>query len=136
MSHNGCYDNSFFCPKGFELPILTQTKIGFYKMPAQILLIFTITLVACTTIPSKKESMVKVMSTSTVDGINNQELRFTGTIRNIYRVISRKIRDFSEEQLQNLTAITWLYRGETHRAYQALDDARPCRMFRRKVCPV
>ena len=39
--------------------------------------------------------------------------------RNIYRVISRKIRDFSEEQLQNLTAITWLYRGETDR-YLAL----------------
>jgi type I restriction enzyme M protein len=35
--------------------------------------------------------------------------------RNIYRVISRKIRDFSDEQLQNLTAITWLYRGQTNR---------------------
>jgi type I restriction enzyme M protein len=35
--------------------------------------------------------------------------------RNIYRVISRKIRDFSEEQLANLTAIVWLYRGQTDR---------------------
>lgn len=35
--------------------------------------------------------------------------------RSVYRVISRKIRDFSEEQLQNLSAIVWLYRGEQHR---------------------
>lgn len=35
--------------------------------------------------------------------------------RSLYRVISRKIRDFSEEQLQNLAAITWLYRGEHDR---------------------
>lgn len=35
--------------------------------------------------------------------------------RNIYRVISRKIRDFSDEQLANLTAIVWLYRGQTER---------------------
>src|SRR5207253_1659899 len=27
----------------------------------------------------------------------------------------RKIRDFSDEQLKNLTAITWLYRGEKAR---------------------
>ena len=39
--------------------------------------------------------------------------------RNVYRVISRKIRDFSDEQLNNLTAITWLYRGEQDR-YLAL----------------
>ena len=41
--------------------------------------------------------------------------------RNVYRVISRKIRDFSDEQLANLTAITWLYRGEQDR-YLALID--------------
>lgn len=35
--------------------------------------------------------------------------------RHIYRVISRKLRDFSEEQLAGLTAIAWLYRGETER---------------------
>ena len=39
--------------------------------------------------------------------------------RNVYRVISRKIHDFSDEQLANLTAITWLYRGEQDR-YLAL----------------
>jgi type I restriction enzyme M protein len=35
--------------------------------------------------------------------------------RSLYRVISRKIRDFSEEQLKNLAAIAWLYRGEQDR---------------------
>lgn len=35
--------------------------------------------------------------------------------RHIYRVISRKIRDFSDEQLQNISAIVWLYRGEQAR---------------------
>ncbi len=35
--------------------------------------------------------------------------------RSVYRVVSRKIRDFSDEQLANLTAIVWLYRGETER---------------------
>jgi len=35
--------------------------------------------------------------------------------RGVYRVISRKIRDFSDEQLANLTAIVWLYRGQTDR---------------------
>lgn len=39
--------------------------------------------------------------------------------RNVYRVISRKIRDFSDEQLANLTAIVWLYRRQTDR-YLAL----------------
>lgn len=42
--------------------------------------------------------------------------------RNIYRVISRKLRDFSDEQLEGLTAIAWLYRGETDR-YLALVDS-------------
>jgi type I restriction enzyme M protein len=35
--------------------------------------------------------------------------------RNVYRVVSRKIRDFSDEQLANLTAVVWLYRGEEER---------------------
>lgn len=30
--------------------------------------------------------------------------------RNIYRKVTRKIYDFSPEQLANLTAIVWLYR--------------------------
>ncbi len=35
--------------------------------------------------------------------------------RNIYRKVTRKIYDFSLEQLQNLLAIVWLYRGEKDR---------------------
>jgi type I restriction enzyme M protein len=35
--------------------------------------------------------------------------------RNIYRKVTRKIYDFSPEQLQNLTAIVWLYRGQQDR---------------------
>ena len=35
--------------------------------------------------------------------------------RNIYRKVTRKICDFSPEQLQNLTAIVWLYRGQRDR---------------------
>jgi type I restriction enzyme M protein len=35
--------------------------------------------------------------------------------RHIYRVVTRKIRDFSDEQLANLTAIVWLHRGQTDR---------------------
>jgi type I restriction enzyme M protein len=35
--------------------------------------------------------------------------------RNIYRKVTRKIYDFSPEQLQNITAIVWLYRGQPER---------------------
>src|SRR5215213_680440 len=35
--------------------------------------------------------------------------------RNIYRKVTRKIYDFSPEQLQNLSAIVWLYRGQKER---------------------
>jgi len=35
--------------------------------------------------------------------------------RHIYRKVTRKIFDFSPEQLANLTSIVWLYRGETQR---------------------
>ncbi len=35
--------------------------------------------------------------------------------RNIYRKVTRKIYDFSPEQMLNLSAIIWLYRGETKR---------------------
>jgi type I restriction enzyme M protein len=35
--------------------------------------------------------------------------------RNIYRKVTRKIYDFSPEQLQNLLAIVWLYRGQAGR---------------------
>jgi type I restriction enzyme M protein len=35
--------------------------------------------------------------------------------RNVYRKVTRKIYDFSPEQLQNLTSIVWLYRGQQGR---------------------
>ena len=35
--------------------------------------------------------------------------------RNIYRKVTRKINDFSPEQMQNLSAIIWLYRGNCDR---------------------
>jgi len=35
--------------------------------------------------------------------------------RNVYRKVTRKIFDFSPEQQQNLTAVVWLYRGESER---------------------
>lgn len=35
--------------------------------------------------------------------------------RNVYRKVTRKIYDFSPEQLKNLTSIVWLYRGESDR---------------------
>jgi len=35
--------------------------------------------------------------------------------RNVYRKVTRKIYDFSPEQLQNLLSIVWLYRGEPER---------------------
>ncbi|HUW44381.1 MAG TPA: N-6 DNA methylase [Dehalococcoidia bacterium] len=35
--------------------------------------------------------------------------------RNVYRKVTRKIYDFSPEQLQNILAITWLYRGQSDR---------------------
>ena len=35
--------------------------------------------------------------------------------RNVYRKVTRKIYDFSPEQMANLTSIVWLYRGENER---------------------
>ena len=35
--------------------------------------------------------------------------------RNVFRKVTRKIYDFSPEQLANLTSIVWLYRGQTDR---------------------
>jgi len=42
--------------------------------------------------------------------------------RNIYRKVTRKIYDFSPEQLQNLTAIVWLYRGQPERFIALVQD--------------
>src|SRR5258708_16288203 len=35
--------------------------------------------------------------------------------RNVYRKVTRKIYDFSPEQMRNLTAVVWLYRGQSER---------------------
>ncbi len=42
--------------------------------------------------------------------------------RNVYRKVTRKIYDFSPEQLANLTSILWLYRGEKQRFIELLQD--------------
>ncbi len=42
--------------------------------------------------------------------------------RNIYRKVTRKIYDFSPEQLQNLLAIVWLYRGQDERFLDLVSD--------------
>jgi len=42
--------------------------------------------------------------------------------RNIYRKVTRKIYDFSLEQLANLTAIVWLYRGEKARFLSLVEE--------------
>lgn len=57
--------------------------------------------------------------------------------RNIYRKVTRKIYDFSPEQLNNLLAIVWLYRGQEARfrgliadyIKQCLDEAEACYML-------
>ena len=42
--------------------------------------------------------------------------------RNIYRKVTRKIYDFSPEQLQNILAIAWLYRGQEARFLELVKD--------------
>jgi type I restriction enzyme M protein len=42
--------------------------------------------------------------------------------RNVYRKVTRKIFDFSPEQLQNLLSIVWLYRGEKERFIELVSD--------------
>jgi hypothetical protein len=48
--------------------------------------------------------------------------------RNVYRKVTRKIYDFSPEQMKNLSAIVWLYRGQ-HARFLAL-----VRDYLRQVC--
>ena len=60
--------------------------------------------------------------------------------RNVYRKVTRKIYDFSPEQLQNLLAIVWLYRGKSARfvdlltsyLHRALVEASHCYFLRDK----
>jgi type I restriction enzyme M protein len=42
--------------------------------------------------------------------------------RNVYRKVTRKINDFSPEQMQNLAAIVWLYRGQQQRFLGLVKD--------------
>lgn len=42
--------------------------------------------------------------------------------RNIFRKVTRKIYDFSPEQLQNILSIIWLYRGETKRFHNLVEN--------------
>ncbi len=42
--------------------------------------------------------------------------------RNIYRKVTRKIYDFSPEQMRNLSAIVWLYRGQRDRFLALVKD--------------
>lgn len=42
--------------------------------------------------------------------------------RNVFRKVTRKIYDFSPEQVKNLAAIIWLHRGETDRFLGLIDD--------------
>ena len=42
--------------------------------------------------------------------------------RNVYRKVTRKIYDFSPEQMKNLAAIVWLYRGQQERFLALVKD--------------
>ncbi|MAI91315.1 N-6 DNA methylase [Ponticaulis sp.] len=42
--------------------------------------------------------------------------------RNIFRKVTRKIYDFTPEQQQNITAIVWLYRGQTDRYLELVES--------------
>jgi len=46
--------------------------------------------------------------------------------RNIYRKVTRKIYDFSPEQMHNLAAIVWLYRGQQERFLGLVKDYLGC----------
>jgi type I restriction enzyme M protein len=48
--------------------------------------------------------------------------------RNVYRKVTRKIYDFSPEQMHNLAAIVWLYRGQRERFLALVKD------YLRRVC--
>ena len=42
--------------------------------------------------------------------------------RNVFRKVTRKIYDFSPEQMKNLSAIVWLYRGQQDRFLALVKD--------------
>ena len=54
--------------------------------------------------------------------------------RNVYRKVTRKIYDFSPEQLKNLTSIIWLYRGETDRFIELVTSYIDSALFEANAC--
>lgn len=62
--------------------------------------------------------------------------------RNVYRKVTRKIYDFSPEQQQNLTAVVWLYRGDSARFIELVQqyvdrtilEARGCEVSEELQC--
>lgn len=46
--------------------------------------------------------------------------------RNVYRKVTRKIYDFSPEQMKNLAAIIWLYRGQQNRFLMLVNEYLHC----------
>jgi type I restriction enzyme M protein len=48
--------------------------------------------------------------------------------RNVYRKVTRKICDFSPEQMHNIAAVVWLYRGQRQRFLGLVQD------YLRRVC--
>ena len=42
--------------------------------------------------------------------------------RNIFRKVTRKVYDFSPEQLKNITSIVWLYRGQTEKFLSLVNE--------------
>src|SRR5437867_4145761 len=55
-------------------------------------------------------------------GVRRRDTVLMIDARNIYRKVTRKIYDFSPEQLQNLSAIVWLYRGKTDKFLALVKD--------------
>lgn len=56
--------------------------------------------------------------------------------RNVYRKVTRKIMDFSPEQLKNLTSIVWLYRGETERFVKLMEEHLSNSVEKLALCPL
>jgi len=56
--------------------------------------------------------------------------------RNVYRKVTRKIMDFSPEQLKNLTSIVWLYRGQADRFVKLVEEHLSNAVERMSPCPI
>ena len=54
--------------------------------------------------------------------------------RNIFRKVTRKIYDFSPEQLQNILAVVWLYRGESQRFLKLVHHYLDCTLAEARRC--